>query len=67
MHLHHSGRICSDDIMCLSTGEMAMTGDQWAIFLFHSYTYDPEDPWNGLFQSTILVSVCPSSHDTNIF
>jgi hypothetical protein len=45
----------------LRSGEMAVTGDQWPIFLFHGYTYDPDDPWNGLFRSTILVSVRPSS------
>jgi hypothetical protein len=22
------------------------------------YTYDPDDPWNGLFRSSILVLVC---------
>ena len=37
---------------------MAVAGDQWPIFLYNGYTYDPEDPWNGLFRSIILVSVC---------
>jgi hypothetical protein len=36
---------------------MAVSGDQWPVFLYHGYSYDPEDPWNGLFQSTILISV----------
>lgn len=36
---------------------MAVAGDQWPIFLYHGYCYDSEDPWNGLFRSTILVSV----------
>ena len=41
----------------LRSGEMAVTGDQWPIFLYHGYTYDPDDPWNGLFRSAILVLV----------
>src|ERR1700690_3856224 len=34
-----------------------VTGDQWPIFLYNEYRYDPEDPWSGLFRSTLLVSV----------
>jgi hypothetical protein len=41
----------------LRSGETLVSGDQWPIFLYHGYNYDPEDPWNGLFQSTLLVSV----------
>jgi hypothetical protein len=41
----------------LRSGEMAISGDNWPIFLYHGYNYDPEDPWNGLFRSTILVLV----------
>lgn len=36
---------------------MVVTGDQWPIFLYRGYKYDPDDPWNGLLCSTILVSV----------
>jgi hypothetical protein len=36
---------------------MAVSGDQWPIFLYHGYNFDPEDPWNGLFRSSILVLV----------
>jgi hypothetical protein len=36
---------------------MSVPGDQWPIFLFAGYQYDPEDPWKGLFRSSILVSV----------
>ena len=32
-------------------------GDQWPIFLYADYVYDPEDAWIGLFRSAILVSV----------
>lgn len=41
----------------LRSGEMAVSGDQWPIFVYQGYSYDPEDPWNGLLRSTILVSV----------
>ena len=34
----------------LHSSEMAVSGDQWPIFLYHGY-------WNGLFQSTVLMSV----------
>jgi hypothetical protein len=36
---------------------MVVSGDQWPIFVYHGYNYDPEDPWNGLFRSILLVSV----------
>jgi hypothetical protein len=41
----------------LRTGELAVSGDQWPLFLYQGYSYDPEDPWNGLFRSSILVFV----------
>ena len=41
----------------LRSGEMAVSSDQWPIFIYHGYSYDPEDPWNGLFRSTLLISV----------
>ena len=41
----------------LRTGELAVSGDQWPIFLYYGYTFDPDDPWNGLFRSSLLVSV----------
>ncbi|KIM75190.1 hypothetical protein PILCRDRAFT_681578 [Piloderma croceum F 1598] len=40
----------------LRSGEMAVSGDHWPIFLYQGYSYDPEDPWNGLLRSNILVS-----------
>jgi hypothetical protein len=50
------------DIVCstkekLRSGEMVIPGDQWPIFLYARYEYDPEDPWKGLLRSSILVSV----------
>ncbi|KAG1732025.1 uncharacterized protein EDB91DRAFT_1238858 [Suillus paluster] len=41
-------------------GEIIVTGDQWPLFLYTNYHYDPEDPWNGLFQSSLLV--CAYKH-----
>lgn len=41
----------------LRHGEIMVSGDQWPIFLFSGYNYDPEDPWNGLFRSSLLASV----------
>jgi hypothetical protein len=41
----------------LRSGEIIVTGDQWPIFLYHGEQYDPEDPWNGLLRSSIIVSV----------
>ena len=41
----------------LQSGELAVPGDQWPVFLYHGYTYDPEDPWNGLFRSALIVFV----------
>ncbi|KAL4079774.1 hypothetical protein J3A83DRAFT_4185731 [Scleroderma citrinum] len=33
----------------LVNGQIQVAGDQWPIFLYANYTYDMEDPWNGLF------------------
>jgi hypothetical protein len=41
----------------LKSGEIAVSGDQWPVFLFAGYTYDTEDPWNRLFRSNLLVYV----------
>ncbi|KAF8834343.1 hypothetical protein BDN67DRAFT_992683 [Paxillus ammoniavirescens] len=36
--------------------QIQVTGDQWPVFLYTNYTYDAEDPWNGLLCSGLLVS-----------
>ena len=41
----------------LANGEIQVAGDQWPVFLYADYTYDTEDPWNGLLRSGLLVSV----------
>ena len=41
----------------LRNGEIVVTGDQWPIFVYHGYSYDEDDPWNGLLRSSLLVTV----------
>jgi len=45
----------------LMNGQIQVAGDQWPVFLYANYTYDPEDPWNGLLHNGLLVSVSPST------
>ncbi|KAG1886555.1 hypothetical protein F4604DRAFT_1877826 [Suillus subluteus] len=44
----------------LRSGEMLVCGDQWPVFLYALYIYDPEDPWCGLLRSRLLV--CAYKH-----
>ncbi|KIK31886.1 hypothetical protein CY34DRAFT_19471 [Suillus luteus UH-Slu-Lm8-n1] len=39
----------------LKSGELAVRGDQWPIFLYAGSQYNVEDPWKGLLRSDILV------------
>ncbi|KAG1895781.1 uncharacterized protein F5891DRAFT_1130493 [Suillus fuscotomentosus] len=39
----------------LKSGEIAVRGDQWPIFLYARSEYDVENPWKGLLRSKILV------------
>ncbi|KAG1776909.1 hypothetical protein EV702DRAFT_1179795 [Suillus placidus] len=39
----------------LKSGETMVRGDQWPMFLYAGYVYDPEDPWKGLLRSEILI------------
>ena len=41
----------------LHIGQLQVPGDQWLILLYASYTYDPDDPWNSLLHSGILILV----------
>ena len=41
----------------LSSGELVVCGDQWPILMYANQEYDPEDPWNGLLRSRLLVWV----------
>lgn len=56
-------RVCFNVLMVrsvkdrLRSGEIVVTGDRWPRFLYANCKYDPEDPWDGLLQNSILVSV----------
>ncbi|KAG1879453.1 hypothetical protein C8R48DRAFT_767706 [Suillus tomentosus] len=39
----------------LKSGETAVRGDQWPLFLYAGYVYDPDAPWQGLLRSDILI------------
>ncbi|KAG1871648.1 hypothetical protein F4604DRAFT_1881094 [Suillus subluteus] len=41
--------------LSLKSSETAVHGDQWPMFLYARYDYDPEDPWKGLLRSEILI------------
>ncbi|KAF8833840.1 hypothetical protein BDN67DRAFT_992770 [Paxillus ammoniavirescens] len=43
--------------MKLVNGQIQVAGDQWLIFLYVNYTYNTEDPWNGLLRSGLLISI----------
>ncbi|KAF8834355.1 hypothetical protein BDN67DRAFT_915129 [Paxillus ammoniavirescens] len=40
----------------LESGQIQAAGDQCLVLLYANYTYDAEDPWNGLLRSGLLVS-----------
>lgn len=40
----------------LKNGEIFVGGDQWPIFLYEGYRFDPEEPWTGAFRSALLVT-----------
>jgi len=41
----------------LSSGEMAVRGDQWPLLVYAKQVFDPEEPWDGLLRSKLLVWV----------
>lgn len=45
----------------LRSGEIIVSGDQFPIFLYQEFQYNPDRPWDGLFKSSLLVLVS-SSH-----
>ncbi|KAG2341699.1 hypothetical protein BDR05DRAFT_976847 [Suillus weaverae] len=45
----------------LKSGKIIVTGDQWPLFLYADYHYDPKDPWNVCAYRHIFMS--PSSVD----
>ena len=45
----------------LCNGQFQIAGNQWPILLYASYTYDPNDLWNGLLYNGILITASHSS------
>jgi len=41
----------------LASGELIVCGDQWPILVYANQEYNPEDPWNSLFRSQLLIWV----------
>ncbi|KAF8332946.1 hypothetical protein F5887DRAFT_1063780 [Amanita rubescens] len=39
----------------LTSGQLAVKGDQWPLILYAKQEFDSEDPWDGLFRSELLV------------
>ncbi|KAF8342369.1 hypothetical protein F5887DRAFT_1215964 [Amanita rubescens] len=39
----------------LASGELGVRGDQWPLMLYAKQQFDPEEPWDGLFRSELLV------------
>ncbi|KAH6908723.1 hypothetical protein BKA70DRAFT_1371919 [Coprinopsis sp. MPI-PUGE-AT-0042] len=40
----------------LRNGTLTVSGDQWPLFLYDGYAYDPGNIWKGLFRSLLLIS-----------
>ncbi|KZP09674.1 hypothetical protein FIBSPDRAFT_759607, partial [Athelia psychrophila] len=49
----------------LESGELAVPGEHWPMFVYAGYIYDSTQPLLGLFKSVILVSVSPYRQATN--
>jgi hypothetical protein len=47
----------------LRSGELVVTGDMWPLFLYEDFKYDPENPWDGLLRSALLISVREPSYN----
>jgi hypothetical protein len=50
----------------LASGEIIVRGDQWPLLVYAKQRFNPEEPWDGLFRSELLVWVrthlSPSSY-----
>ncbi|KAH6906981.1 hypothetical protein BKA70DRAFT_1372276 [Coprinopsis sp. MPI-PUGE-AT-0042] len=40
----------------LRTGTLVVAGDEWPVFLYQNFRYNPRNVWEGLFRSTLLVN-----------
>lgn len=41
----------------LTSGDLAVRGDQWPLLLYAEQKFDPEEPWDGLLRSELLIWV----------
>jgi hypothetical protein len=41
----------------LSSGEITVRGDQWPLLVYADQEFNPEEPWDGLLRSQLLVWV----------
>ena len=51
------GLLCRRIRRDLESGTLIPAGDMWPCFLFRNFEYNPEDPWEGLLRSSLLVKV----------
>jgi hypothetical protein len=49
----------------LWSGEISVCGDQWPIFLYTQYIYDPDDPWCSLLRSTCMCEWCAPFYEVH--
>ncbi|KAG1856758.1 hypothetical protein F4604DRAFT_1883101 [Suillus subluteus] len=49
----------------LKSGEIAVCGDQWPMFLYAGSIYDAKDPWKGLLRSEMLMFL--TTHSGNSY
>jgi hypothetical protein len=56
-NLNYCSETCCRIKEKLQSGETLVRGDQWPLFLYADVAYDPQDPWNGLLRSELLVAV----------
>lgn len=41
----------------LTSGQMIPSGDLWPRFIYRNFEYNPQDPWDGLLRSSLLLKV----------
>lgn len=46
----------------LRSGQLIPAGDMWPRFLYQGLKYNPQDPWEGLLRSSVLIKVRRMSH-----
>lgn len=50
----------------LKNDEITVAGDQWPLLVYADCTYDPAEPWEGLFRNKLLVWVLLLPSTSNI-